>query len=95
MPLSVRQTQMLDKAIALVPPAHRDAFAKSVANVVAYWRHPTSDGEIRDLLRVLLSKHGISVSELLAPRRLPPDRRHGNNNSWHRRGHRDRTEMRS
>jgi hypothetical protein len=54
---------MISKATALLPPEHQDAFRKSVANVINTWGYTTSDGEVRDLLRVLLSKHGVSIGE--------------------------------
>jgi hypothetical protein len=69
MQLTVRQTRMINKATALLPVADQAAFAKSIHNVIGHWVHEVSDAEVRDLLRVLLSKHGISVGELLTPSR--------------------------
>jgi hypothetical protein len=83
--LTARQTTILDRAIALVPTAHQSAFTQSVANIVNRWQFAPHDAEVRDLLRMLLSKHGISIgAALLAPQRPPADRRHGDNTSWRR-----------
>jgi hypothetical protein len=89
MQLTSRQAQMLNKAVALLPAADQAAFTKSVHNVIDRWGFTTSDAEIRDLLRVLLSKHGISVSALLFPqgRRFVHDRRGQNWRDWERKHH--------
>jgi hypothetical protein len=66
MQLTAKQTAMLNRAATLLPLADQAAFAKSIANIVQRWRFQPRDSEVRDLVRLVLAKRGVSVGDLMA-----------------------------
>ena len=88
MMLDSRQSEMLARAAALLPPAQQDGFRQSVLGVLdALLVRPPSDAAMRDTLRFVLAGRGVSVgaSVLLPPPQadgIRHDRTSNNFRNW-------------
>jgi hypothetical protein len=88
MQLDGKQTAMLARASALLPPVQRDDFQRSVRGVLGTLLHyPPTVAELRDTCRFILAARGISVGELLPPQahsETKHDRSSNNFRNWRR-----------
>jgi hypothetical protein len=85
MHLGSKQSQMLDRAAALLPPSQQEAFFIAVHGVLdALLFHPPSDAALRDALRAVLATHGRSIGEILPQhqRNFVHDRTANNFRAW-------------
>ncbi len=87
MQLNSKQTEMLDRAAALLPSSQQHGFKLSVEGVLSsLLNFPPTDAQLKDTLRFVLAGRGVSVGDLSPPRprKICPDRSANNWPSWHR-----------